>query len=356
MNPIDDISDNELSELYHDASREKSPASLDRAILDLAREHVQVHNTNARLRKFTPRFAWAAVIVLSVGVILSIEFESNKDLLESPTTQRALPAPKAKPKPAAETKVEQKTLLQKEEAPQTRQSQPASRDQLAMEDSSANIVQFPVQAAEEQEKGLLERKSAPAARRIARPQKQAPAAPAFNKLVAPTASPSATAAAAASPEPAPAPAPAPSVATSSISTEAVADKAGAAAAKTEASRLSKEQDIASAFSRSPAKLKSKVTPTLEQERARVSQTACQELSAYACAISSDCVLSKTASGLSCRSAANRCESAFNQIEASETACKSKSGCEFISGDCQCNKKSEQCVCSSKGPAICQPLK
>ena len=352
MNPADDISDKELSELYHDASRERSPGSLDRAILDLAREHVQMHNTNTRLRKLTPRFAWAAVIVLSVGVVLSIQFSEDSKVHDITRHLSKLPQKPARyeeqiPQNIAAKRKAAPSAENKSEANDKREIAKFSAEILAeksiRESKSSDVAkapqplanaQVPTQPSEASELSRLNRPEA-AQKPRHRPQSEsksdATVAAAPRLMLRPPQSAS---------EPEPTPSPALTLAPSTEST--------ASGARPLAQPLND-----SAFSPPKAKLKSKPKQT---EKAQGAPFRCAELSQYACAVSPRCVLTKSDNALTCRDAANRCESAINQLAANAaTVCEGLGGCRFISGDCECNKQSEQCVCKSKGPASCQPL-
>lgn len=358
MNQADDISDKELSELYHGASRERSPASLDRAILDLAREHVQMHNTNTRLRKLTPRFAWAAVIVLSIGVVLSIQF-SEDSRVNDITRHLSKPAQKpakyeeqvpqnfaAKRKTAPGVSDNKSDALEKSEIAKFSAEIPAETS--IPEAKSSDIAKAPRSQVSAQpsappsetfERSRLNRAPPPATIVAEKPRQIAPSESKATVAAAPRLMLRAPQGAS-EPEPA-----APSSAQPVLpSTESTASGAGQLAQPSNDSAISPPR----------AKLKSKPK---QQDKAQVAPFRCADLSQYACAVSPRCVLTKSDNALTCRDATNRCESAINQLAANAaTVCEGLGGCRFISGDCECNKQSEQCVCKSKGPAICQPAK
>jgi len=294
MTSTDDISDKELAELYHDASDESSPASLDQTILAIAREHAQMHQTNVRLRKFTPRFAWAAVVLLSIGVVLSIEFgdySSTSDYSRSesqPSLKKKFSRPPAKPQ--APAKLDSEPLREAEStfSGSSESSATASVDKkIASTDTQPELARSRIAAK--------------------KPAAVAPAPPQSSAALSP--------------------APAEPMIIESDSTN--------------------KKSADTEFSRQTAKLKAK-------PQAESPSKACGNLSAYACAESATCVLIKADSGLLCRQATNHCETGFNQLKPSEMLCQEIEGCQFVNGDCQCNKQSGECICNSKGPAICRP--
>jgi len=391
MNPTDDISDKELSELYRDTSRERSPASLDRAVLEMAREHVQMHQTNTRLRRFTPRFAWAAVIVLSIGVVLSVELDNSSKLLDnarSPAELSQAPlnrsenlpgsdmraAPAAKPKPRAMAKYKPKLKPMPVESETTTaadipaqpsaEAEPSAAAELSAAAEPESQVAAPAQGvlAERRrdasepisEKKLARQETIASEENIRRKSIDS-----LNKKPASRAQPLTAAPMPATPAPAPAPTAsfarpakkAPSASASRMTAAApqgYADKAETADIGAGSSgRFSQDSETDS----SKLSLASKMNQAAQLSNVAPS---CPKLSPYACAVTPGCVLIKADSGLSCRAASNACERDFNQIEAKASSCTNTPGCRFSRGDCDCNKQSGQCLCNGTGPALCQP--
>lgn len=336
----DDLSDNEISELYQAASRESSPAALDAEVLRLAREHADIHNKNKRLRKLAPGFSWAAIIVLSIGVILSIEFGDYSDVNQihektpenmvefKPAAPKKI-APSAKPKP--KFKAKPKPMFEAE--------QDTAAGGAAMP-SPAPLVPAPMASAP-----LAKEAPASGIERLARKRRamKPSAAPgdATSNLFADSekAETATKSQIAKSPEPIPAPKSiAPAEKSAPIITPASPPAIAEGRAELKREQLRQAMPAASA----PAVARSKTSTAAD----------CTALSHLACAASANCVLVGNPGGLQCQSTRNACEIGFNQISGNAKDCQQKPGCRFIESQCKCDPDSGDCQCDSNQPSQC----
>jgi hypothetical protein len=86
-----------------------------------------------------------------------------------------------------------------------------------------------------------------------------------------------------------------------------------------------------------------------------SQTNCSALSVTDCLNSVECMLESGEAGrdYQCRVAKNQCESGFSQAIDTRDTCESRPGCKYIAANCFCPPGVE-CVCGGGAPAVCVP--
>jgi len=87
--------------------------------------------------------------------------------------------------------------------------------------------------------------------------------------------------------------------------------------------------------------------------ASITDQSCAELSNSKCLESTSCILDKADDTLICREPNNTCEQGFVQIAQSKEQCQMKSECEFISSDCHCDEYG--CQCEDNLPPACKPI-
>lgn len=88
----------ELQRLYRDSARELPPPALDARILAAARDAVETPPAHRRvLRRWTVPLSVAAVVMLSVGVVLRLTHEGAFEDPTSFSTAPAIPAPPSEP-------------------------------------------------------------------------------------------------------------------------------------------------------------------------------------------------------------------------------------------------------------------
>jgi len=80
---------------------------------------------------------------------------------------------------------------------------------------------------------------------------------------------------------------------------------------------------------------------------------CAQLSHSKCLESTNCILDKVDSRLICRQPNNTCEKNFVQKDQSKEQCQIKSECEFINSDCHCDE--HDCQCEDDLPPTCKPV-
>ncbi|WP_455375162.1 hypothetical protein [Kaarinaea lacus] len=82
---------------------------------------------------------------------------------------------------------------------------------------------------------------------------------------------------------------------------------------------------------------------------------CSTLSISACLKSKECTLELDVANAQyqCRTAAGYCESAFSQAEDTKENCEARAGCKFVPATCFCHPDVE-CVCGGGPPAMCVP--
>jgi len=96
---------------------------------------------------------------------------------------------------------------------------------------------------------------------------------------------------------------------------------------------------------SPAPVISPLTSTLN----------CDELTNRACLSSAKCTLSFHDNNLTCQSTVNHCEKGFVQMDMYKEQCEQKTGCQYITGHCNCDAD-ESCSCINDELPSCEPIK
>ncbi|HEY5602153.1 MAG TPA: hypothetical protein VIM41_03515 [Gammaproteobacteria bacterium] len=363
-----------LSELYTGLSQEQPRAELDAKILAEAREVV----ATGKLEQYAARKAsgpfqgrWtvpvslAAVIVLSVTVVVMIERERPYSLTSSPETPRIEPA-------TQQSQAIQSELSQAGETQAGIEAQPAERlpkkaltaDQSREESTESDRTQA---AREKQmdDRPLSALAPAPVAESSATENRAAVMA----KKAAPLSQTEAKTEAE-KPEPAPAAAAKPSVPVQEEMAQAAVP--ADAVAETGANRSRQMQDLAAApvekkisGSQSAGSVASKAPEDAEgiaHSPAVMSPAAiehqhplCLQMTEQACLASTECVLQQQADSKSyqCRAVQNACERGFAQSLHNQEDCERNPQCQFIPADCYC-PPGAQCVCGGGAPAMCVP--
>jgi hypothetical protein len=144
VNDKDDLHPDEarIAALYRDAAAEEPPATLDAAVLRNARGALKgAGGREPRTAWWMPwrvPFAFAAVAVLSVSVVLVVEREGGEPLkLEAPSRDAAAPPAAPAPEPPASVEAPRSATTEIQQAPASRAAEPktdARRDEAGSSD------------------------------------------------------------------------------------------------------------------------------------------------------------------------------------------------------------------------------
>jgi len=102
-----------------------------------------------------------------------------------------------------------------------------------------------------------------------------------------------------------------------------------------------------------ALIDSSPTSSLADNKESMLSHACEKLSNAECLASTNCILEKDNDSLICRQSKNPCEKGFVQITQPKEQCQIKPECEYISSDCHCDEHG--CQCADNQPPICKPV-
>ncbi|MDH5324120.1 MAG: hypothetical protein OEZ68_14015 [Gammaproteobacteria bacterium] len=116
-------------------------------------------------------------------------------------------------------------------------------------------------------------------------------------------------------------------------------------------------ELTSTESMTPAPAPAPATPqTQTQTQAFAAANGCHRLSQSACLNSDRCVLEQTnPRSYRCRAAGNHCELNFFQDLDEAASCETKPGCEFVKARCYC-APGKTCSCTGGTPALCRAKK
>ena len=299
INENDPADDERLSALYDRASTEQPSKSVDAAILKKA----QANQPSKQLSYFPgwrQSFSVAAVLILSVTVVLMIEKESP--VLPSISESVVVIDQKTNKQEAV---VEQEKFVLEKTTPKERLTNKPDR----LEEKRQLEPQ-----------GRLDKDSAPA--------------------VAPVDSPSIMSNIAKS--------------DTALSFKAAAPGKEKTRKKQETTLQERDADL-SHLARSAQAPKAVMGIAADQpEQSFSDDKSCQQLTEKACLTSAACTLKKTkeASGYECLPAKDHCELLFRQNEGTKEICESKQGCEFVPGQCYC-PPDVLCVCGGGEPPLCR---
>lgn len=410
-NDSDDI-EKIISDLYSDVSQEKPSSALDEKILSEARKELQetssdtVQNFHTKgsgpfSGRWTVPVSLAAVIILSVTVVVTIEKERPYQLT-SPPDEPVMADNDSKPDHSLAVEPMLKGMVEKEEAINQKAAKKKSKDPLVEESIKEQEVLALMQQVKPEQQQLA-KKSAPTSEN--KPQvfdRQQDAISAQDKAARENIGSAGSGAASGSSASEPGMASAPTAAKQAMNVEEPAKmqaKRSAASEETAAepgefttfatmakpkpdeksdeSRLStltkrsdasdvdepvlaeeKQQTIRSVKPESAAESPAKafIAQSRENEIAEsASQSVCASLSITDCLNSVECILESGSAGTDyqCRTAKNQCELGFSQVNDTRETCELKKGCQYKAADCFC-PPSVECICGGGSPASCVP--
>lgn len=386
-----DTDEQYISELYSALSDESTPAELDKKILAEAQQAVvnssetgadefvvSKKGVGSSLRQWRTPFSLAAVIVLSVTVVVTIEKDRSSELMSPPS----------KSLPQAEFKDESPSLLRRPAGQENIIQEKRREAKLATPKAKLkmDVARVDEDNNKERRKQLVMSAPSVMVNKISGKQQVEKKAPASMQIASSAPKPARQALSEIEQEVAESPTTAP-LASGNVDRFASVSKersrkekqvlgmaSGAAASVEEELR---EED-AKATAKKESRSKQALTDVDQSNRAalmRISpapladpadarafvksepqnplQAMCNDLAIYDCLSSRQCTLEldNTRQEYQCRINRNKCEQDFSQAADSEETCNAREGCQYYDADCFC-LPGQQCMCDGGTPARC----